>query len=476
MLDFGFLSDCRATLVERYSQPGGGLVRAPIPDRPTLPAPVAAAVRGLRGASVVRSGSKRWHQPKESRVNQTPTKRELAAPTASARRKVLLLVETTMAFGRGVLEGISRYRIEKQPWSVQLDLRELMAGPPAWFRSWDGDGIITRDTTPEMLEIIHETGIPTVNLGDIRDDQTLPSVMNDHPAIGQLAATHLADKGLEQFAFAGFDDHHWSDERLTGFLSGLAARGHADPASVHVHKSDWASARREGWQRQQDQIVEWIKRLPRPIGIFACNDFRGQHVLEACRSAKVSVPDEIAVIGVDNDHVLCDFCDPPLSSIIPAAERIGYKAAVMLDQLMHGETLSDVHVNVAPLGIAERLSTDVMAIDDEDVAAAIQMIRFRACEGLTVSDILAEVPIARSSLERRFRQYLGRSPQAEIRRVQIKRACQLLRDTDLSLVQISRLTGFKHAEYFSVVFKREVKQTPGRYRDASRAKARQPFG
>ncbi|WP_372898775.1 helix-turn-helix transcriptional regulator, partial [Stieleria sp.] len=129
-----------------------------------------------------------------------------------------------------------------------------------------------------------------------------------------------------------------------------------------------------------------------------------------------------------------------------------------------------------PLGIAERLSTDVMAIDDEDVAAAIQMIRFRACEGLTVSDILAEVPIARSSLERRFRQYLGRSPQAEIRRVQIKRACQLLRDTELSLVKISRLTGFKHAEYFSVVFKREVNQTPGRYRDASRAKARKPFG
>lgn len=393
-----------------------------------------------------------------------------------ARPKVLLLVETTMAYGRSVLEGISRYRIEKQPWSVQLDLRDLMAGPPAWFRSWDGDGIITRDTSREMIEIIRDKGIATINLGDIREDQTLPSVINDHNAIGRLAASHLADKGIEHFAFAGFSDHYWSAQRLAGFLAGLAERGIEDPSRVHVHQSGWSSASQGGWQQQQDQIVAWVKSLPRPTGIFACNDFRGQHVLEACQTAKVSVPDEVAVLGVDNDHVLCDFCDPPLSSIIPAAERIGYRAAVMLDQLMNGQQPETLHVQIPPLGIAERLSTDVMAIDDEDVAAAIQMIRFRACEGLTVSDILAEVPIARSSLERRFRQFLGRSPQAEIRRVQIKRACQLLRDTELSLVKISRLTGFKHAEYFSVVFKREVKQTPGRYRDASRAKARKPFG
>ena len=150
-----------------------------------------------------------------------------------------------------------------------------------------------------------------------------------------------------------------------------------------------------------------------------------------------------------------------MSSIIPAAERIGYEAAVLLDQLMKGRQPEESHLEIEPLGIAERLSTDVMAIDDEDVAAAIQMIRLRACEGLTVSEILDEVPIARSSLERRFRQYLGRSPQAEIRRVQIKRACQLLRDTDLSLVKISQLTGFKHSEYFSVVFKREGRSNAG---------------
>lgn len=382
-----------------------------------------------------------------------------------------------MAFGRSVLEGISRYRIEKQHWTVQLDQRDLMAGPPRWLRTWEGDGLITRDTTPEMLDVIRERKLPTVNLGDIHDDVTLPSVMNDHQMIGRSAANHLADKGMEHFAFAGFGDHAWSGKRLDGFRKGLTERGSiAEEGEVMVHQSSWSQARQLGWQEQQDEIVEWVRTLPKPLGLFACNDLRGQHILEACQTAGIRVPDEVAILGVDNDQVMCDFCEPPLSSIIPGAERIGYESAQMLDDLMLGRPLETLHRQVAPLGIAERLSTDVMAIDDEDVAAAIRMIRFRACEGLTVGDILDEVPIARSSLERRFRHYLGRSPQAEIRRIQIKRACQLLRDTELSLVKISRLTGFKHAEYFSVVFKREVKQTPGRYRDASRARAKKPFG
>ncbi len=176
------------------------------------------------------------------------------------------------------------------------------------------------------------------------------------------------------------------------------------------------------------------------------------------------MPDEVAVIGVDNDQVICDFCEPPLSSVIPAAERIGFEAAGMLDRLMRGEKLENRHVRIKPLGVAARQSTDVMAIDDSEVVAALKLIRERACAGLSVNEILQSVPIARSSLERRFRKSVGRSPQAEIRSVQLKRARQLLCETDLPLAQIASLTGFKHSEYFSVVFKREVGQTPGQYR------------
>ena len=376
------------------------------------------------------------------------------------RPQVLLIVETAMAFGRGVLEGISRYLMENPRWAVQLDLRELLVSPPAWLRRWDGDGIITRSTTPEMADIILKWGIPTVNLTDIYGDQGIPAIWNDHAAIGRAAAEHLIERGLTNFAFCGFSDHHWSIERQLGFTAAVKEHN----GEVISHSSDWSQARRSGWEKQQAKIVEWLISLPKPIGVMACNDFRGQHVLEACRSAKLSVPDHVAVIGVDNDQVICDFCQPPLSSVIPAAERIGFEAATLLDRLMRGEKPENTKLLIPPLGVAARHSTDVMAIDDAEVVAALKIIRQRACLGLNVTDILKEIPIARSSLERRFRKAIGRSPQGEIRDVQMKRARQLLSETDLSLAQIASLTGFKHSEYFSVVFKREAGQTPGQYR------------
>ncbi|QDT07112.1 Xylose operon regulatory protein [Rubripirellula lacrimiformis] len=395
-------------------------------------------------------------------MKETIRGKSTGLPREGDRPNVLLIVETAMSFGRGVLEGISRYMVEAPSWSVQLDLRELLVSPPAWLRRWDGDGIITRSTTPEMADIILKWGIPTVNLTDIYGDQGIPAIWNDHAAIGRMAAEHLIERGLTNFAFCGFSDHHWSTERRIGFSAAVGERGH----QAHCHASDWSQARRSGWEKQQAKIVEWLQSLPKPIGIMACNDFRGQHVLEACRSARLSIPDQVAVIGVDNDQVICDFCQPQLSSVVPAAERIGYEAAALLDRLMHGEKPARTIRLVQPLGVASRHSTDVMAIEDKEVVMALKIIRERACLGLTVQEILREVPIARSSLERRFRRSIGRSPQAEIRDVQMKRARQLLCDTDLSLAQISSLTGFKHSEYFSVVFKREIGQTPGQFRSS----------
>ena len=368
-----------------------------------------------------------------------------------------------MAFGRHVLEGINRYLAQNQPWSVQLDLRELFVTPPAWLRQWDGDGIITRSTTPEMAQVILEWGIPTVNLTDIYGDQNLPAVLNHHELIGEIAARHLIEKGLKRFAFCGFSDHDWSALRENGFKEQIAKRG----ADVSVQRSNWTQAREVGWGSQQSELVQWISALPKPVGIMACNDLRGQHVLEACQALSVSVPEEVAVIGVDNDRMLCDFCNPPLSSVIPAAEKIGFEAAKMLDQLMRGEALSERTKWMDPLGIEERQSTEVLAIDDPDIVAALKLIRNRACAGLTVAEILREVPIARSVMERKFRKYVGQSPQAHIRSTQVKRACELLRDTGLNLPEIAALTGFKHPEYFSVVFKRLVGTTPGKFRESA---------
>ena len=226
----------------------------------------------------------------------------------------------------------------------------------------------------------------------------------------------------------------------------------------------WDSSSVLTWEEQQAQLCDWLRSLPRPIGIMACNDMRGQHVLDACRRINAAVPEEVAVIGVDNDELVCDLCDPPLSSVMPNPQRIGFEAAALLDRLMEGEKPQQMSKLVEPLGIVTRQSTDVLAIEDPLVASAVKYIRQRACDGISVVDVLHHVPVSRSILERRFRKFIGRSPQSEIRNVQLKRVKQLLRETDLPLERIAALSGYDHPEYMSVVFKRELGQTPGQYR------------
>jgi LacI family transcriptional regulator len=188
-------------------------------------------------------------------------------------------------------------------------------------------------------------------------------------------------------------------------------------------------------------------------------------VLDACARGDLLVPEQAAVIGVDNDELLCGLCNPPLSSVIPNPEGIGYEAAAWLDRMMQGEKASDdAMLEVPPLGITVRQSTDIFAVPDAEIARALRFIRDHACEGVTVQDVLNHLRVSRSWLERGFRNHLGRSPQAEIRRTQVARCKELLRMTDLPLERIARLTGFKHPEYMSVLFKRETGETPGRYR------------
>jgi LacI family transcriptional regulator len=176
------------------------------------------------------------------------------------------------------------------------------------------------------------------------------------------------------------------------------------------------------------------------------------------------VPEQVAVIGVDNEELLCRLCDPPLSTVVPNARRVGYEAAQLLDRMMSGARAPRHEVLVPPVGTVARQSTDTLAIDDPEVAAALRYIRERAPDGIRVEDVLRHVPISRSLLERRFRRAVGRSPHAEIRHVQVRRAAQLLGETDLPLKRIAELAGFAHMEYLSYVFKRATGQTPRDYR------------
>lgn len=376
------------------------------------------------------------------------------------RRRVLLMIETSLAYGRELLRGINRYVMQHGPWSLYLDQRELMAEPPAWLEKWDGDGVISRWTTPELARRFRDMDVPVVDLTDVYGNLGLPHIWTNHLATGQMAARHLLERGFRHFGYCGFSNHDWSRRRLQGFEEELRTAGR----SCRVFESEWDTFRTQSWDAQQEAIGRWLMQLPKPLGVMACNDLRGQQVLDACRRCELAVPEEVAVIGVDNDELLCSLCDPPLTSVIPNPERIGYDAAALVDRLMQGRSIDAEERLVDPIGIATRQSTDVLAIDQPNVAAALRYIRQHACEGLTVSDVLKHVPMTRSVLERQFRRYVGRSPQEEIRQVQLKRARQLLAESDLSLAQIAPLAGYRHPEYMSVVFKRLTGETPGQYR------------
>jgi LacI family transcriptional regulator len=381
------------------------------------------------------------------------------------RRNVALIVETSVAYGRQILRGIARYLKMHGAWSVFLDERELRVPPPDWLSHWHGDGVICRSTNQEWARIFRRRQLPVVDLNDLYLDLGLPHVGSDMQAIGRLGAEHLRERGFRHLAYCGFSGEDWSAQRREGFVA--AAQGVVGAGSIY--ESPWAGLREHSWQKERNQIARWLQMLPRPVGIMACNDVRGQHVLDACGHLGAHVPDEIAVVGVDNAETYCELCNPPLSSVVPDAERIGFEAAAWLDQLMDGKSVSQQNRLVAPLGVVTRQSSDVFAVEDPLIVRAVRFIREHACQGARVEDVLQEVKCSRSVLERRFREHLGRSPQAELRAVLLRRVQELLLETDWTLPRIAEACAIEHPEYLSVIFKRETGQTPGDFRQARRS-------
>jgi LacI family transcriptional regulator len=376
------------------------------------------------------------------------------------RPKVALLVEMSGIYGRQILDGVARYVRSHRPWSVFLEQRELRAPAPSWLLQTRWDGILCRSTDRRLARALLRRRIPTVDLNDIYGDLGLPRIWSDHRAIGRLGAQHLLERGLPHFAFCGFTRETWSDLRQDGFVETVRGAGR----SCALYKSPWRGAHAPEWTTEQEKIGRWIQELPKPLGLLACNDVRGQQVLNACRTVGMAVPEEVAVVGVDNEKVLCELCDPPLSSVVPNPERIGYEAAELLDRLMADDAVPVTERLVEPVDVVMRQSTDILGIGDREVAAAVRHIRENACSGMTVGNVVEHLSVSRSSLERRFRKYVGRSPQEEIRLVQIKRVKQLLAETDRALESIAKLAGYVHPEYMSVVFKRTTGQTPGQFR------------
>ncbi len=397
----------------------------------------------------------------------------MAPPLHSRPPHVALLVETSTSFGRRLIQGVADYVRENGPWSVYVEQRSIYDPAPPWLRHWDGDGIISRAAYPELARLVLQTQVPVVDLNEQVLGLGLPLIFNDHRAIGRLAAEHLLERGFRHFGFIGHPGIYWSEERHQGFTEAVQDAGFC----CEEYRGTGKTRRRyhqQSWEREMDRVGAWVRELPKPVGIMAANDFRAVQLLDACRRAQVAVPEEAAVIGVDDEEVACELASPPLSSVVPDAWRMGWEAAALLDKLMCGEKPPFMEKFIPPKGIVVRQSTEITALDDPLLAAALSYIRQFACQEIHIKDVVRYVGLSRSALQRRFRRSLGRSIHEMILQTRLERVKVLLAETDLSLTEIALRTGLHYAEYLHSVFRKHFGLTPGQYRQEAVQKKSAP--
>lgn len=366
-----------------------------------------------------------------------------------------------------MLKGVAHFERSHRPWAAFLDDEARAESDPRWLKSKRWDGVISRHTTPALAQACRQLKLPLVDLNDAPLLPGVPKIRPDNVALGHLGAEHFLERGHHHFAFCGFRSEAWSCERRDGFVEALSLARH----SCRVFDVDYPGDLTPFWdERQAAALAAWVRDLPKPVAIMACNDLRALQVAGAAQNAGLLVPEEVAVLGCNNDTIRCELADPPLSSVATNAFQSGYLAAETLAGLMEGRSPESADLRVEPVSVAARHSTDALAIDDPQVAAALAYIREHACRGINVEQVLKAAFSSRSQLEKKFRRLLGRSPQAEIRRVQMAKIRQLLFETDFPMKKIAELTGFEHSEYMCVVFKRLSGESPGVFRRKVQAK------
>ncbi|MDB5324558.1 MAG: transcriptional regulator [Phycisphaerales bacterium] len=402
--------------------------------------------------------------PPRQPVPQRPTLAvppEQPDPAEFRLRHVAVLIGTTGSYGRGVLRGIAKYNREYGHWTTFFQPQMVVDKPPPGFVRWKGDGILTNHATPAYGDLIERMNVPVISLRLNQVDRPFPYVGPDHTKVGELAASHLLSLGFKRFACY---------RSIGGLNPGLDERGRAFEAAIR--DAGWScetfvadlNATRSDSDKQRADLAKWLLSLSKPMGLMATNDERGMHVLEACRMAGISVPADIAVIGVDNDELLCDLSIPPLSSVDVNPDRVGYEAAAALDALMNGRPLTPGPTYISPRGIVTRRSTDAIASEDPELNRAVNFIRENSSRRISVTDVLSHVQVSRTSLQQRMKSVLGHTIHEEIERVRLIRLKELLVSSNMTIKQLAIQTGFSSVQYMTRVFRAAVGETPARFR------------
>lgn len=402
--------------------------------------------------------------------------------------QVVLLMVPFAGFDRGLLDGIARYAQLHGPWvfflsgddpRLPLPASDSVTGnatnlagasqmlnmlPLPDLVRWGATGVIGRIHTRRIATRIAKAGIPVIAI-DRSDELSKPDspianvsqIRAESHRAGIMAAEHFLDRGFRSFAFCGYEGRHWSRGRQEGFCERLALAGAECQVYEPAHlRPPLRRHEAVSWEQEQPLVVAWLRSLRTPVAIMACNDIRGRQVVEAAHQARLLVPDDVAVVGVDDDRLVCSLSNPPLSSVALNLEQAGYQAAGLLDDLMRQTVARPQIIPAEPLRVVARRSTDVIATEDPQVATALRFIRDHARQPIGVRDVAEQAGASRRSLEIHFRRVLGRSVHDEIQRVRLEHAKQLLLETDLPAERIAELIGFSSLAYLSNVFRRQV--------------------
>lgn len=376
-------------------------------------------------------------------------------------KRIALAFNRDRSYWRRVLRGLLRLEQARSEWELH-GVKSLTSDHLDRLNRWRPDGIIADIADPEMEKTLARLDIPVIDVSDKRTSGVISGVGVDHVAVGQLAARHLIELGFRDFAY--FGDNSWESCRrqLDGFMSEVQQKipGGTISTPPPLPSLDMSQA----WTSADDVLAEWLESIPRPFGMMLGDDEWGLWITQIAHRAGLRVPEDVAIIGVNDDTLHCELASPALSSIQVPLSRIGYESGMLLATLMKDKKIKKQHILLPPLGIAPRQSTSVLAVDDEDLAAAVKFIENASHRPISVDDILDNVPISRRLLERKFREHLGRSPLQEIRIAHLKKAKSLLIETDDTLQDVADHSGFGNMYHLCRVFKRETGETPITYR------------
>lgn len=387
--------------------------------------------------------------------------------------RVALLLPSAIGGGRAVLQGIGAYIQATGPWSIFHRPGEPSDSVAEQLRIWRPDGVIAHVDNPRVIQQLRRMGIPTIDLFACRRHRGIPRLLIDSGGVARMVADFFLDRGYKHFAYCGSRGGYPSEVRRLAYLEHLAKAGHraevfeAPRLSVVNGTLNFTAT----GHVDLEQMGAWLQSLPRPLAVHAGSDVRGLQLLTACNERGITVPEEVAIVAVGNDEVVCNLCCPTLSSVELGTERIGYEAAALLDQMLHGLPPPSKELRFAPVRIVPRGSTESLALTDPDLAAALAFIRAHYTERLSVEDVARHVALSSRTLLRRFTGVLHRAPHEEIARLQVQRVKELLATTDLSLQQIALQTGFSHLESMCRLFRRRTGVSPGQFRRYAKGKA-----